>query len=413
MRALRTAGPAFVGLVMAAVLVATTAPSSSVTPAADEPGAGQRTAPRPMLEWSGYRIADTGKAAGGWIGARRWGRNGPVLYRVDPAASDRATSYKPGRFVERLLGKAPRSSADRRTTARAAWILSKYGRLRLPAQSAAVDAALLHLLAGGRWSLSGDAGKRRIRQSEESAVVGSLARTMLDDSRRRSGPYKIQVRQKGVAVIGDSVRLGIRVVVARNGRPLPFVPVRIQTPHGVLKGDLTRADGRINLTYPLPDAGVTPIRVRVANVPETRLRLLSPRRPSASRAAIAGKKRLLGAQDVIYVKARPRVVVTTGDKRIVAGSKSKGRFRLADAAEAWPRTATVTLHGPFAHPDNAGCGSRTARTGQTRVTGAGNYAVPRFTLRREGYYVLRVRVPGNRVNLPASDCGGRFMVVKD
>jgi hypothetical protein len=88
---------------MAAVLVATTAPSSGrVTPAPDERDA----TPRPMLQWSGYPIADTGKAAGGWIGARRWGRHGPVLYRIDPAASDRRTSYKPGRFVDRLKGKS-------------------------------------------------------------------------------------------------------------------------------------------------------------------------------------------------------------------------------------------------------------------------------------------------------------------
>ncbi len=410
MRAIRTAGPALVGVVMTAVLVATTAPSSGrVTPAPDERDA----APRPMLQWSGYPIADTGKAAGEWIGARRYGRHGPVLYRVDPAASDRRTSYKPGRFVHQLKGKAPRSSADRRTTARAAWIVSKYGRVRLPAQSAAVDAALLHLLAGGRWSLSGDAGKRRIRQSEESALVGSLARTMLDDSRRRSGPYQIQVRQKDVAIIGDDVRLGIRVVVARNGRPLPFVPVQIQTTDGVLKGDLTRADGRINITYPLPSAGVNPIRVRVGKVPETRLRLLAPRRSAASRAVIAGKKRLLGTRDLVYVKARPQVVVSTGDKRIAAGSKSKGRFRLAAAAEAWPRPATVTLHGPFSHSDNARCGTRTARTGHTRVAGVGSYTLPRFTLRKEGFYIWRVWVPGNRVNLPASDCGGKFRVVKN
>ena len=63
----------------------------------------------------------------------------------------------------------------------------------------------------------------------------SLARTMIDDSQRRTGPYRIQVRQKGTAVIGDPVRLAIRVVVARNGRPLPFVPVRVQTPDGTLK----------------------------------------------------------------------------------------------------------------------------------------------------------------------------------
>ena len=117
MRAVKTAGPTFVGLVMVAVLVATTGPSSGrMARAADEPGAGERATPRPMLEWSGYRIADTGKAAGGWIGARRWGRNGPVLYRVDPAASGRPTTYQPGRWVERAAGEVAavvrRSSYD-------------------------------------------------------------------------------------------------------------------------------------------------------------------------------------------------------------------------------------------------------------------------------------------------------------
>ena len=414
MRAARAAGPAFVGLAMVAALVAGTGPSTgSVTSVSDQTGARQDPTPRPVLQWSGYPIARTGKAAGEWIGARRWGRHGPVLYRIDPAASGRSTTYAPGRWVKKVQGKSPRSSANTRTTARAAWILAKYGRVRLPAQSAAVDAAVLHLLAGHRWTLSGDLGRRRIQQSEESALVRSLARTMIDDSQRRTGPYRIQVRQKGTAVIGDPVRLAIRVVVARNGRPLPFVPVRVQTPDGTLKGDLTRADGRIGMTYPMPSAGVTSIRVAVSKVPETRLRLMKPRRPAASRVAIAGKKRLLGTTDLIYVKARPRVVVTTGDKRLVAGAKSKGQFRLIDSAEAWPRRATVTLHGPFAHSDNAGCGSRTTRTGSTRVTGAGSYGLPRFTLRKQGYYVWRVQVPGNRVNLPAADCGGQFRVVKD
>jgi hypothetical protein len=411
MRVARAAGPAFVGLAMVAALVAGTGPSTgSVSSVADESSA--RQAPRPMLEWSGYRIARTGKAAGEWIGARRWGRHGPVIYRIDPAASRRYSAYEPARWVSRLQGKRPRSSAGARATSRAAWILSKYGRFRSPAQSAAVDAATLHLLAGHRWALSGDLGRRRIQQSDEPALVRSLARIMIGDSKRRSGPYRIQVRQMGTAVIGDPVRLGIRVVVARNGRPLPFVPVRVQTPDGNLPGDLNRADGRVGVTYPLPSAGVTSIRVAVSKVPETRLSLMKPRRKTTSRVVIAGKKRLLAASDLIYVKARPKVVVTTDDKRIVAGAKTKGRFRLAASAEAWPRRATVTLYGPFAHSEYSRCGSRATRTGSTRVTGAGYYGLPRFSPRKQGFYIWRVHVPGNRVNLPAADCGGQFRVVK-
>ncbi len=106
MRAARAAGPAFVGLAMVAALVAGTGPSTgSMTPVSDQSGARQDPTPRPVLQWSGYPIARTGKAAGEWIGARRWGRHGPVLYRIDPAASCRSTTYKPGRWVSKVQGK--------------------------------------------------------------------------------------------------------------------------------------------------------------------------------------------------------------------------------------------------------------------------------------------------------------------
>ena len=76
---------------------------------------------------------------------------------------------------------------------------------------------------GSAGRLSGDQGKRRIRQSEESAMVGSLARIMLDDSRRRSGPYRIQVRQKGTA---DHRRPGPARDPRRGGPQRPPAPVR-------------------------------------------------------------------------------------------------------------------------------------------------------------------------------------------
>jgi hypothetical protein len=234
---------------------------------------------------------------------------------------------------------------------------------------------------------------------------------MIDDSRRRAGPHAVRVRQKDAAVVGDPVRLAISVVVARNGRPLPYVPVRVRTPDGVTKLGETGKDGRIGMTYENPPAGATPIRVTVADAPETRLRLLPPRRRAASRAVVAGKKGLVNGIGVVYVKARPTVVVTNDDRRIRAGAKSPGRFRLVDSAEDWPRSAAVTLYGPFTHADYARCGIRTTRNGQVRVTDAGTYSLPRFTLNKKGYYLWQVQVPGNRVNLAAGDCGGRFRVV--
>ena len=402
----KAAGSALVGLATVTALVAVGGPSD-----ADRSSPSDRSSAREVLNWSGYRIAGTGEAAGRWIGAQRLGRHGPVLYRIDPGASARDTTYQPGRWVSQVRGNEPRSSADRRATARASWILSKYGTFRYDVQSAAVDAAVLHLLAGDRWSLNGDRGARRIRQSGHAAEVLDFARIMLDDSIQRSGPYAVEVRQQAEVVHGQPVRLVIRVGVGRNGRPLPLVPVRVTTTGGTERVGRTDANGRVGVTYRYPPAGATPVTVTVGDAPEARLRVLAPDRPAASRVVVAGRKRPVTGHGVVYVKARPRVHLSAGDTRIRAGGKNQGRFRLVGSAEDWPRQAVVTLHGPFAEPENVRCGARTTRKSRVRVTSAGSYSLPRFTLRKEAIYVWRVRVPGNRVNLPSDECGGRFRVV--
>ena len=312
-----------------------------------------------------------------------------------------------------MRGVAPRVTADRRSTVRASWILSKYGTFRYPVQSAAVDAALLHLLAGDPWSLKGKLGSRRIEQSNEPTEVRRFARIMLRDSLLRSGPYGVEVLQQNTAVVGQRVRLVIQVGGVRNGQPLPFVPVRITSAAGTAKVGRTDEDGRVGLTYRYPPAGATPIEVAVEETPETRLRLLAPKRDSASRVVVAGRKREVDGHGVVYVKARPSVRVSARDTRVIAGTKNKGRFRLVGSAEAWRRQAIVTLHGPFAEPENVQCGPRTTRKGRVRVTKAGYYSLPRYTLRKEAIYVWRVRVPGNQVNLPTEVCGGRFRVVAE
>ena len=219
----------------------------------------------------------------------------------------------------------------------------------------------------------------------------SFARIMLDNSMKLAGPYAIQVQQTNVAIIGDPVGLGIRVTVARNGRPLPFVPVRVASPDGKANVGTTDEDGWVRLTYEHPSAGETPLRITVAKTPETRLRILTPSQPSRSRVVVAGRKGIVQGQGAVYVKARPEVEVTHGVKRVRVGAATGGRFQLIRSAEAWPRRAVVTLHGPFAHADNVSCGDRIARKGETRVTDAGYYKLPRFKLSERG--LLRLASP--------------------
>ena len=51
-------------------------------------------------------------------------------------------------------------ASSRRATARAEWVLSKYGGYKDARQAAAVDAVVYHLLVGGRWRIKRTAYKR-------------------------------------------------------------------------------------------------------------------------------------------------------------------------------------------------------------------------------------------------------------
>ena len=89
----KAAGSALVGLAMTVAMFAGTGPSTAGDPSDTS---SDRSSARDALNYSGFRIARTGKASGAWIGARRLGRHGPIIYRIDPGASAKDTKYLPG-----------------------------------------------------------------------------------------------------------------------------------------------------------------------------------------------------------------------------------------------------------------------------------------------------------------------------
>ena len=106
----------------------------------------------------GFRIPDDGTASGAWLGSRTLGTR-PV-YLINPGRKLVRTRYAPVRSVKVLT--TPRA------TARAAWILSRYGNQRGADRryyAAATDVALDALLVGGKYGLSGAATRRHLRQS--------------------------------------------------------------------------------------------------------------------------------------------------------------------------------------------------------------------------------------------------------
>ena len=77
-----------------------------------------------------------------------------------------------------------------------------------------------------------------------------------------------------------------------------------------------------------------------------------------------------------------------------------------------PRTAVVHLYGPFRSETNADCTpGRLARESTVEVSATDWYAGRPVTVRAAGWYVWRVRVPGDaNYNKPVARCGRPFKV---
>src|SRR5262249_36090679 len=97
---------------------------------------------RPEL---GFRIGQTARADGSWLGRYRIGHQ--LGYRIQPRKSNAQSAYHPARRVIRAAG------AGRVATERSAWVLSTYGRTTDLTTAAAVDVAVNALLNGGKWRL--------------------------------------------------------------------------------------------------------------------------------------------------------------------------------------------------------------------------------------------------------------------
>ena len=271
---------------------------------------------------------------------------------------------------------------------------------------------MLHLLAGGRWRLTGKQGSARLRQSGQAASIRDFATTMLRGSRSRSGPYRVAAQQVGRTVVGDDLTLAVRVAGARSDRALPSVPVVVRAGSGSWReAGATDAAGRTTYSLEGLAAGPHEVTLRVRRVPETRLLLLKPRRQGASRDVLAGRKTVLSQGLQVVVTARPRVRVRAS--WIARNTPTRATLTLSDAYGSSPRPATAVLHGPFGSRQQASCQRKQLRVRHPTVTGNGTVDLPGVTLRRAGFYAWYVGVPGDDYNLHATTCAGIFRVKND
>ncbi len=389
------------GCLLALFLAATTLAASTLV--AVPPSSASAGAAPTAHRWAGYRIPPTGRAAGGWIGGYRV-RSTPVFV-ITPGRRPNRAGFRAARPSRNLHGK---KGPSKRRTARAAWILSKYGGYRDDTQAAAVDAAVLHLLAGRRWEVGSRRGARRIRASGDPATVKRYVRVMLRQSRASAGRYRAVVTPT-TADVGGVTSVTVRVTDGRGG-PVAGLPVRVTSPDGGASvpaagpvKSVTGDDGRAVVRLAAPLAGWRTVTARVGKVPAHRLRVRKPRRKGQAAVAEGGVRRTIVASAPAAVRGPQTVDLTPTPGSLVLGAQAS--VVAAVRGDGAPRAAAAALFGPFETASSATCSGASVGSVGATLPGDGSHTLPALSPPAGGYYAWRVDVDGTATSTPATACG--------
>ena len=366
-----------------------------VTPGA----AGGSTADGPR-RWSGYAIAVTGHAAGGWIGGYRVGRT--ELYLTTPTRRPNRSGFR----APRQRGDLPGRRATRRETARAAWILSKYGGYRDATQAAAVDATVYHLLVGRAWHIDARRGARRIRQSGDPAAVERFARIMLRQSRHSAGAYSARLTAAGTD-LGGTVAVTLRVLDG-HGRPAPGLPVTLAMSGTEPRSAVTGDDGRAVARFSADARGWQDVVAEVSHVPEHRLRVRPPQSKGQAAAAEGGATRTLVVSTRAAVRGPQTLSLAADPSQLIVGSPARVLATVGGGDST--RTAGAALHGPFATAAAVHCTGSAVSEVSAPVSNDGSYALPSVSPSGGGYFAWRVTVDGTATSMPVTACGATVKV---
>jgi len=394
-----------------AALVATLFLAGLLAGAGPGPDAGAASPTRAAADspWVGFRIPETKLASSGWIGARTT-KGGAKVYRVDPRRTRVTGRYAQRRWAERFMASSG-ERVSRRNTACAGLILGKYGSRRERLQAAGVDVAIYHLLYGGGFRYDRAAQIRRTDQRENGPLIRAYAQNLVENYCALRGPYSVTLTPDvDRADVGDTITYTARVV-SRGAVPMENIPITMS--HGSATRELvTGPEGLVTFTWTARRSGPLEIETVTHKLPYAKVRYLVPRRRGASRVVLAGLKQSDGypRSVVVPVMGQPTLELDP-DRGPRHGEPFRLRFRLAHN-HAVPRTAVVHLYGPFRSETNADCTpGRLARESTVEVSATDWYAGRPVTVGAAGWYVWRVRIPGDaNYNKPVARCGRPFEV---
>jgi hypothetical protein len=361
-------------------------------------GSPPATAAYPVSR-TGFHIPADGTASGSWLGSRTLGSR-PV-YLIDPGRRLVPTRYAAAKPVKVLT--------SRRATARAAWILSRYGNQHGADRryyAAATDIALDALLVGGKYGLTGTVTRRHLRQSGRADTLRSWVRYFLSVSKKYAGPYRVVISRTG-ATVGGPVTVRARITAAATGAPIPHRPVRISYDGRQPVRLGTDSNGVVETRFTSTRPGDIPVTVRILRLPAPTMFVRVPATKRASRAAVAGIRVAETRRFTVPVRGTPAIVVSP-PATMVGPGLTRGSFTLDGVGGTAANTATATLYGPFDSTSPAVCVDLVARaSASVTVRGNGTYPLPHLRVPRYGIYVWKVRTAANRLNHEAERCGGK------
>ena len=265
--------------------------------------------------WSGYRIPANGHADGRWMGGYKIGDT-PVFV-VTPTRRPNRRGYEATQVVANLDKS---KGASRRATARAAWVLSKYGGYRDARQAAAVDAVVYHLLVGGRWRIDHHRGAARIRRSGDPVSVRRYAWIMLGQSRKFAGIYRVTVTATS-ADVGGTIEATVKIT-ARHDRPAAGLPVAVSAPGAATVHAVTGDDGRAVAQFPATQQGWQDVTASVGQVPEHRIYLRRPVKRGQAVAAEGGVRRTVDASVLTAVRGPQTMSLQATPDTLVVGAQA-------------------------------------------------------------------------------------------
>ena len=317
---------------------------------------------------------------------------------------------------------------------RALW---RYGRSDDPVQQAAVMVYVHRLMADGA---PGEADPRALPPAGR-RLFAAIER----HAARFAGPYTVRAKLPERLVAGQPAELTVEVLTA-SGRRVPGVEVALTATGAGVPGKVnTGAGGVAKASLTAAAAGAVSVEARAIelpaeapalDVPTVQAALYGPyRRATRSRArtrrcgrarsrsqatASTSPRRRAARCGLLHLsrvdrrrrglrrrhdglrrddrddvaKAVPKVTTVVSDAVVNPGGELFDRLTVSGLGKT-PATVEVALYGPYASRADIDCAGTPYWTGQVQVAGDGEYASPKATVRRAGFYVFRERIAGS------------------